>query len=93
MTVETVQQAAVDTLNCRQEVDGTLGELRTLCDSLIASWQGAGATAFSETMEIWDREAKDLLDALENIANMLDASATATDEQDATSSQGFEGLL
>ncbi|MEU6249164.1 WXG100 family type VII secretion target [Glycomyces sp. NPDC047010] len=93
MTEDTVRDAAVETLNARQDVDGTLASLKSLCDSLAASWQGAGAASFQEVMIVWDKEATDLLEALENIANMLDNSATATADQDQTSSQGFDGLL
>lgn len=93
MTTETVQQAAVDTLNARQEVDGTLAGLKSLCDMLADAWKGAGAVAFQGVMEQWDKEAQDLLDALENIANMLDASAVATDDQDNESASDFSGML
>ncbi|PRY54156.1 WXG100 family type VII secretion target [Glycomyces artemisiae] len=93
MTTETVQQAAIDTLNTRQDVDGTLSGLKSLCDMLASAWTGSGATAFQAVMADWDKEAQDLLDALENIANMLDASAVATDDQDSESASDFGGLL
>ena len=93
MTTETVQQAAVDTLNTRQDVQGTLSGLKSLCDMLASAWTGAGAVAFQEVMLQWDQESNELLDALETIAEMLDSSAVATDEQDQESGGDFAGLL
>jgi WXG100 family type VII secretion target len=89
MTAETVEQAAIDTMNAKLEVDGNLQSLKGLCDNLAASWGGAGAAAFQEVMLVWDQEASDLLEALQNIADMLDASAAATVEQDLDSQNDF----
>ncbi len=93
MTAETVHQAAVDSLTAKQDVDGILQGLRSLVDALIDSWKGQGSTAFTGVMEIWDTESKDLMDALENIANMLDDSATASTETDEADASSFQGLL
>ena len=93
MTAETVHQAAVDTLNAKQDVDGTLAGLRSLVDMLASAWEGQAAVAFQEIMTTWDKESADLQDALENIATMLDSSATATEDQDAESQSDFTGLL
>jgi WXG100 family type VII secretion target len=93
MTAETVHQAAVDSLNTKQDVDGILQGLRSLVDALVESWKGQGSTAFNEVMVIWDTESKDLMDALENIANMLDQSATASTETDEADASSFAGLL
>jgi WXG100 family type VII secretion target len=93
MTSETVHQAAVDSLTAKQDVDSILQGLRSLVDALIDTWKGQGSTAFTGVMEVWDTESKDLMDALENIANMLDSSATAATETDEGDASNFAGLL
>ncbi|GAA2265949.1 hypothetical protein GCM10009853_018980 [Glycomyces scopariae] len=93
MTAETVHQAATDTLTTRQDVDGILAGLKSLIEGLASSWTGAGATAFQGVIEVWNKEAADLLDTLETIANMLDESATASTETDEADASSFAGLL
>ncbi|MCD0445484.1 WXG100 family type VII secretion target [Glycomyces sp. A-F 0318] len=93
MTADTVHQAAVDTLNAKNDVDGTLAGLKSLVETLADAWKGQGAVAFQNVMEQWNKESADLLEALQNIADMLDTSATATTEQDEESGSDFAGLL
>jgi len=89
MDTETVAQAATDTVNAKLSVDGNLDRLKALCDELAASWSGQGAAAFANVMQAWDAEAAKLLDALQDIADSLDASSAAQAEQDAASSSDF----
>jgi WXG100 family type VII secretion target len=96
MDADTVAQAATDTVNAKLSVDGNLDRLKALCDELAASWTGQGATAFANLMLQWDAEAAKLLDALQDIADNLDASAAAQAEMDSESNSefsAFEGEL
>jgi WXG100 family type VII secretion target len=93
MTADTVHEAATNTLNTKQDVDATLAGLRSLVEMLASAWSGQAAVAFQEVMTTWDKESADLQDALENIANMLDSSATATTEQDEEGHSDFAGML
>lgn len=83
LDADTAHQAATDTLNTRESVDGNLSTLRNLMEDLAAAWTGAAGTSLQNTMVTWDQKAALLLDALSDIAENLDASATASTEQDA----------
>ncbi|MDN3242998.1 WXG100 family type VII secretion target [Glycomyces tritici] len=89
MDTETVAQAATDTVNAKLSVDGNLARLKALCDELASSWSGQGAAAFANVMQAWDIEAAKLLDALQDIADSLDASSAAQAEMDAESNSEF----
>ncbi|WP_344491639.1 WXG100 family type VII secretion target [Glycomyces endophyticus] len=93
MDADTVHQAAVDTFNTKQDVDGVLADLKSLVESLIESWRGAGSTAFSGVMEVWNTESADLMEALQGIGEMLDSSGTAATETDETDASSFANLL
>lgn len=92
MDEETVHQAAIDTLNAKESVDGNLDSLKNLCSDLAASWTGQGAGAFQRVMENWDVQAAKLLDALQDIADQLDSSAQATADQDEASGSDFSAF-
>jgi WXG100 family type VII secretion target len=89
MDEETVRQAAIDTTNTRLSVDENLRGLKNLCDDLAAQWTGAGGTAMQNVMMEWDIQAAKLLDALSEIADMLDQSAAASAEADAEGAADF----
>ncbi|MDA1366993.1 WXG100 family type VII secretion target [Glycomyces algeriensis] len=89
MDTETVAQAATDTVNAKLSVDANLDRLKALCDELASSWSGQGAAAFANVMQAWDTEAAKLLDALQDIADSLDASSAAQAEMDAESNSEF----
>jgi WXG100 family type VII secretion target len=93
MDADTVHQAAVDTFSTKNDVDGILGGLKSLVESLIESWRGAGSTAFGGVMEIWNQESADLMEALQGIGEMLDSSGTAATETDEADAGSFAGLL
>ena len=83
LDADTAHQAATDTLNTRESVDGNLNTLRNLMEDLSQAWTGAAGTSLQNTMTTWDEKAAQLLDALSDIAEALDSSATASTEQDA----------
>ncbi|WP_025272710.1 WXG100 family type VII secretion target [Haloglycomyces albus] len=89
MDEETVHQAAQDTFNTKQTVEGNLGTIKGVVDNVLGSWEGEAAKTFEELMEVWDEEAKDLLEQLETIGQLLDESAYNAAEADAAGQEGL----
>jgi WXG100 family type VII secretion target len=71
-----VLHSSVVVAQVRQDVDGDLAKLRQAIVTLVSEgWQGSASEAFRGTMEQWDANAKKLMQALEQIGNMLKTSA------------------
>ena len=76
--------AAKDVRATRTEVDGELKTLLGVVDDLAAAWQGQASSGFQQLMSRWNGDVTKLLHAMDEIANLLDKSATqhmANDEQ------------
>ncbi|WP_412542205.1 WXG100 family type VII secretion target [Longispora sp. K20-0274] len=73
----TLHSGATDVRNVRHDVDGLLGRLKgVVVDDLSAAWKGNAAGAFQNLMTRWDEDAKKLLKALSDIADLLDKAGT-----------------
>jgi WXG100 family type VII secretion target len=80
----TLHTAANDVRSTRTEVDGQLKTLKGAVDELGAAWQGQAASGFQQLMVRWNDDATKLLQAMDNIADLLDKSGNthqANDEQ------------
>ena len=82
MDAATVRKAANDVRSTRGNVDGELSAIRGVCDELAAGWTGQAGTSFQNAMQHWDRNADKLLQALDEIADMLDGGANEQEAQD-----------
>jgi WXG100 family type VII secretion target len=78
----TLHAAAGDVRSTRGEVDGELQKLRGVVDDLAAAWKGQAAGAFQQLMARWDDDSRKLLSALDDIAGLLDKSATTHQSND-----------
>ncbi|GIG60650.1 hypothetical protein Lfu02_50220 [Longispora fulva] len=75
MNVEhsTLHSGATDVRDVRTEVDGLLGRLKgVVVEDLSGAWKGNAAGAFQTLMQRWDDDARKLLTALSDIADLLD---------------------
>ena len=80
--VETINQAATDVHNTKQQIDGQLKSLRNLLEEIQGSWKGAAAGAFQGVMQSYDEEATTLMTALEGIGEQLSATGAQIDENE-----------
>jgi WXG100 family type VII secretion target len=71
----TLHTAAKDVRNIRTEVDGELAKLGNTVDELASAWQGGASRGFQQVMDRWNTDVKKLLQAMDEIANLLDKSA------------------
>lgn len=71
-----VQAAAQDVRSARGEVDGDLKALATVVSELQSAWQGDASRAYQGVMARWNNDASKLLQALDQIADLLDKSAS-----------------
>ncbi len=80
--VATLHQAASDTRSTRTEIDGDLRKLWGVVDNLAMAWKGAASTGFQDLMQRWNEDNTKLLKALDDIADLLDHTGTATQVND-----------
>jgi WXG100 family type VII secretion target len=92
----TLHTAANDVRSTRSEVDGELRKLWNIIDDLAIAWQGQASTGFQSLMQRWNEDTAKLLEAMDNIADLLDKSGTAhqvTDEQQQQMLDKFHAAL
>lgn len=92
----TLHTAANDVRSTRSEVDGELKKLWSVVDDLAIAWQGQASTGFQSLMNRWNGDTAKLLDALNDIADLLDKSGTAhqaTDEEQQQMLDKFHSAL
>ena len=91
-TVEDFTKAHTDVVGVKEDVEATLKQVWDVVAGLQGQWAGQAATAFSNMMERFDRNAKDLNAALEAIAEQLMAAGSTYEEQEASKLDSFGGL-
>jgi early secretory antigenic target protein ESAT-6 len=92
----TLGKAATDVQTTRSEVDGELKKLRSVVSELSGAWVGVAASGFQSVMTRFDTDANSLLNALEDIGNLLQKSGAqhqATDEQQNEQMNKFNAAL
>jgi ESAT-6 family protein len=73
----TLHTAASDVRSTRDEIQGDLSRLESLVQQdLAGAWQGSAATSFQQLMQRWHTDSKTLMQAMGDIADLLDKSAT-----------------
>ena len=80
----TLHKAAADVRSTRHDVDGELKKLLGTAEELQGAWEGAAALQFQGLIRRWNDDSTKLLNALSEIADLLDKAARqhqATDEQ------------
>lgn len=92
----TLHTAASDTRATRTEVEGDLRKLWGVVDDLAIAWQGQASTGFQNLMQRWNDDVSKLLTAMDNIADLLDKTATThqvNDEQQQQMLDKFHSAL
>jgi WXG100 family type VII secretion target len=92
----TLHTAAKDVRSTRAEVDGELAKLRSTVEELAAAWQGRAAAGLQQVVTRWDGDVKKLLQAMDQIADLLDKSGNthqANDEQQEQMLNKFHSAL
>jgi WXG100 family type VII secretion target len=92
----TLHTAASDVRSTRTEVDGQLKTLKGAVDELAVAWKGQASSGFQQLMMRWGDDATKLLQAMDNIADLLDKSANthqANDEQQSEMLNRFHSAL
>jgi WXG100 family type VII secretion target len=92
----TLHTAANDVRTTRTEVDGELKKLWGVVDDLAIAWKGQASGGFQNLMQRWNDDVKTLETAMDDIANLLDKSATqhqANDEQQQQMLDKFHSAL
>jgi WXG100 family type VII secretion target len=80
----TLHQAAREIRSAKADIDNHLGTIRGAAEVLGVAWTGQAAGAFTNLMERWNNDARQLAAAMEDIAVLLDRSAKShslNDEQ------------
>ena len=92
----TLHTAASDVRSTRGEVDGELKKLWGVVDDLAIAWKGSASGGFQELMRRWNEDTASLLQAMDNIADLLDKSGTThqvTDEEQQQMLNKFHAAL
>ncbi|GIG65075.1 WXG100 family type VII secretion target [Phytomonospora endophytica] len=89
-SVETINQAATDTNNTAESIQGKLTSLRNLMEGLAGSWQGAASAKFMQVMQAFDKEGNDMMTALGNIAEILKQSGANIQANEEESNSSFD---
>jgi WXG100 family type VII secretion target len=88
----TLHGAAKDVRATRTEVDGELKTLLGVVDDLAVAWQGDASTGFQRLMARWHGDVTKLLHAMDEIANLLDKSATEHVANDSNNQQALDRI-
>lgn len=92
----TLHTAANDVRSTRAEVDGQLKTLHGEVDNLAVAWKGQAGAGFQQLMVRWNEDVAKLLQAMDNIADLLDKTANthqANDEQQNQMLNKFQSVL
>ena len=72
VTVPTVEQTSVATRTASAELGAELARLRRDVDAVLTGqWRGVAATAFDRAWGEWHAGARDVVDALDRLAELL----------------------
>lgn len=88
----TLHGAAKDVRATRAEVDGELKTLLGVVDDLAVAWQGTASSGFQTLMGRWHQDVTKLLHAMDEIANLLDKSATEHTANDENNQQALDRI-
>lgn len=89
----TLHNAANDVRNTRSEVDGELKKLSGLVGEIGSQWQGQAATAFQQLGQRWGEDTNKLLQALSDIADLLDKSGTQHSVNDEEQQSSMNSIM
>jgi WXG100 family type VII secretion target len=85
-------QAAASTRDVNAQVQAILSQLRGKVGEVAGFWEGSAQRAFQGLMDVWDSRAVQLSQALEGIAEAMDASRATYEHREADTSQAMSGI-
>ena len=85
-------RAAGSTREVNAQVQAILSQLRSKVGEVSGFWEGSAQRAFDGLMEVWDSRAVQLSQALEGIAEAMDASRTTYAHREADTSQAMSNI-
>jgi WXG100 family type VII secretion target len=85
-------RAAGSTREVNAQVQAILSQLRGKVGEVSGFWQGDAQRAFEGLMEVWDSRAVQLSQALEGIAEAMDASRTTYAHREEDTSQAMSTI-
>ncbi|MGA8112397.1 MAG: WXG100 family type VII secretion target [Actinocatenispora sp.] len=89
----TLHTAAKDVRSTRDEIQGDLSKLESLVQQDLASaWQGTAAASFQQLMNRWHDDSKTLMQAMADIADLLDKSGTNHEVTDQNQQQMIDKI-
>jgi WXG100 family type VII secretion target len=91
-TVTDFTNAHQKVLSVKQDVDGTLKNVRNEVAGLQGQWAGQAATAFTAMMNRFDGDAVKLNQALEAIAEQLQAAGSTYEQQEQSKHEAFGNI-
>ena len=77
----------------KEAIDGHLARLRGELDAIAGSWQGAAATQFTSLMAQWNENTEKVNQALQDLADNLQATDSSMDHNEAETENSFSQLL
>jgi WXG100 family type VII secretion target len=78
----TLRTAADHVKTARDEVLGQLGQIRDQAEIMAGGWQGDAGSSFQSLISRWGIDARNLTDAMQEIADTLNKSAGAHQRAD-----------
>ena len=92
----TLHSAANDCRSAVENVTSEATKVRNTRDAVAATWQGAASRTFGAVIDAWLAESNKLMEAMNNIADLLDRTAniqrTNEEEQDSMFAQ-FNSMI
>jgi WXG100 family type VII secretion target len=90
--VDQMQAAARHVVDVNNSVQGQLSALHNQLEPLAGAWQGQAAAAFQTLMERWNKDARDLNNALSEIGEQIRESGTTYQQADDTEHQNYSRI-
>jgi len=85
-------RAAASTRDTNAQVQAILSQLRAKVGEVSGFWEGDAKRAFEALMEVWDSRAVQLNQALEGIAEAMDASRVTYQHREDDTSQNMSAI-
>lgn len=89
---QALTRAAGLVAEARRDLDKQCGDMRNKLMGIGAQWKGSSASAFSQVMDQWDRDARKIVTALDAFESNLKASEAAYTAEDQAQQAAFNKL-
>lgn len=87
-----LQRAAQQMMQTNQELMGNLNKMAGECEQIRGTWSGEAAIAFTNLMERFSTDAKNLNQSLEQISEAVDTNAKNYQQQEQEAQQSISSI-